>query len=216
MGDVIVLEIYLFVNPLGDHCLEAERSVLKVANEEQATVHYQFLPLLNLHTVENVMQHYCPAQHNLTTRNSIFQTIYTAALDYKAALFQGKRRGQEFLMALQEALNSQHERYTDELIQQLVMETGLDMEMFHEDRQSKLAVESFENDQRVASEMKIQKHPSAVIYDYSDPTQDYGILLEDYHSYEVLKQVCHGNYAAALAAQDAAKHPQHNLHILQN
>ncbi|MFD0896644.1 DsbA family protein [Loigolactobacillus binensis] len=209
-----MLEIYLFVNPLGEHCLEAEHSVLKIAEENQAAVHYQFLPLVNLHTVEDVMRRNNYSLHDLTTRNKIFKTIYAASLDYKAALFQGKRRGQEFLMALQTALNFHHERYTDQLIARLVQDSGLDAEMFNEDRRSKLTSESFEADQRVACEMQIQKHPSAVIYNYADPKQDYGILVEDCHSYEVLKQVCQGHYDAALAAQNSTNHHKQTIHIL--
>lgn len=214
MGDVIVLEIYLFVNPLGEQCLEAERSVLKVAEEHHDTVHYQFLPLVNLHTVEDVMQRNQLNTHDLTIRNQIFQKVYAAALDYKAALFQGKRRGQEFLMDLQAELNFHHERYTDDLIDRLAADNGLDSEMFHEDRRSKLTAESFEADQRIACEMQIQKHPSAVIYNYADPTQDYGIMIEDCASYEVLKQLCQGNYEAALAAKNSVKNRKQTIHIL--
>ncbi|MFD1318607.1 DsbA family protein [Loigolactobacillus zhaoyuanensis] len=209
-----MLEIYLFVNPLGEHCLEAERSVLKIAEEHRDTVHYQFLPLVNLHTVDDVMQRSKFDARDLKMRNKVFQTIYAAALDYKAALFQGKRRGQEFLMTLQNELNFHHERYTDQLITSLAGTNGLDAEMFHTDRRSKLAIESFEADQRIACEMQIQHHPSAVIYNYADPTQDYGIMIEDCHSYEVLKQVCQGNYDAALAAQNSTNIRKQTIHIL--
>ncbi|MFC6169320.1 DsbA family protein [Loigolactobacillus jiayinensis] len=209
-----MLEIYLFVNPLGEHCLEAERSVLQVAEEHHDTVHYQFLPLVNLHTVTDVMKRNRFDTHDLDMRNKIFKIIYAAALDYKAALFQGKRRGQEFLMQLQDALNFHHERYTDALISDLVSHSGLDTAMFREDRKSQLAVESFEADQRVACEMQIQHHPSAVVYNYADPEQDYGVMIEDCHSYEVLKQVCQGNFDAALAAQNPTNKRKQTIHIL--
>lgn len=185
-----MLEVYLFVNPIGENCLAAESSVLKLATARHEKVHYQFLPLVNLNTVERVMDRQQLNSHDLNQRNHVFQTIYHAALDYKAALFQGKRKGQQFLMALQQALNLDHRAYSDDLITSLADQAKLDRTMFQEDRRAKLAQESFESDQRIACEMGIQDHPSAVIFNYDNPDKNYGILVEDCTSFQTLNTIC--------------------------
>ncbi len=215
MGDAILLEVYLFVNPIGEHCLAAENSVLELVSARSEKIHYQFLPLVNLNTIKDIMLHQNLDSHNLQLRNQVFQTIYQASLDYKAALFQGKRRGQNFLISLQSALNFDHYSYSTDLIKQLAETNKLDVDMFLEDRQSALAKESFESDQHVACEMNIQTHPSTVIFNYDNPEQDYGILIEDCQSFELLNQVCDGNLAGVTAlGQPSFPDKSHKLHTL--
>ncbi len=56
-----MIEIYLFVNPLGEYCFEMEQQLLQFIEEEYGTpskekMQFRFLPLVNLQTIGDVMQ----------------------------------------------------------------------------------------------------------------------------------------------------------------
>ena len=44
----------------------------------------------------------------LQLRNKVSQILYNAVLDYKAALFQGRKRGHNFLLNVQRQLYVEH------------------------------------------------------------------------------------------------------------
>ncbi len=56
-----MIEIYLFVNPLGEYCFKMEQQLLQFIEEEYGTpskekMQFRFLPLVNLQTIGDVMQ----------------------------------------------------------------------------------------------------------------------------------------------------------------
>ena len=81
-----MIEIYLFVNPLGEYCFKMEQQLLQFIEEEYGTpskekMQFRFLPLVNLQTIGDVMQQKGISQNNLEKRNHLFSTTYSAALD---------------------------------------------------------------------------------------------------------------------------------------
>ncbi|MGX7350513.1 dithiol-disulfide isomerase [Enterococcus canis] len=186
-----MIEIYLFVNPIGKLCLQAEQDILALVEKEHKdkSIQFRFIPLLNLRTINGLIQQLQIPRNDLEQRNRLFETIYSAALDYKAVQLQGKKKGRAFLLALQAQVDRKGTNYTPELVERLVKETGADWEMFQSDRASEFVRESFQADQQIAREMGITKHPSAVIYNYACE-RDYGVLLEDYHTIEELAVLC--------------------------
>ncbi|EGP4885646.1 TPA: ClpXP adapter SpxH family protein [Enterococcus faecium] len=177
-----MIEIYLFVNPLGEYCFEMEQQLLQFIEEEYGTpskekMQFRFLPLVNLQTIGDVMQQKGISQNNLEKRNHLFSTTYSAALDCKAAQFQGKKKGRRFLIKLQEAVGCNNIPYSRALAESIFEEIGGDLNMFKEDRQSDFVKEVFFSDQKIAREMGITKHPSAVVYNYACD-RDFGVLVE--------------------------------------
>lgn len=75
---------------------------------------------------------------------------YSAALDCKAAQFQGKKKGRRFLIKLQEAVGCNDIPYSQELAESIFEEIGGDLNMFKEDRQSDFVKEVFFSDQKIA------------------------------------------------------------------
>nr|WP_243676825.1 DsbA family protein [Secundilactobacillus collinoides] len=133
-------------------------------------------------------------------------------MDYKAALFQGKKRGRQFLMALQDALINDDERYCDDLVMSLADDTHLDVDMFGEDRRSDIAKRAFQADQRLASEMKVDAPSTAILYNAD--VSDYGLMLNDVTD-QTLFEVCENQGLLAnqaLAKQKQEDHP--TFHIL--
>ena len=53
-----MLEIHLFVNPLGMRCFRCEQDVLRIDQQLRTKVNYQFIPLFNMDTIQQTMKLY--------------------------------------------------------------------------------------------------------------------------------------------------------------
>lgn len=87
-----MIEIYLFVNPLGGICLNIEKDILKLVETENKKIQFRFIPLVNMKTINHLIKLFDIPAHDIEQRNQLFEDIYSAALDYKAAQLQGKRK----------------------------------------------------------------------------------------------------------------------------
>ena len=193
-----MLEIHLFVNPLGMQCYRCEQDVLRIDKDLQQTkLQYQFVPLINMHTIQNTLHRYgLSASHH----QAVSELLYQVSLDYKAALFQGGKRGRHYLLQLQTAIIKNARRYSPALVEEIARQVGLDLEMFLADRQSDLAREAFVADQKMANELGVTRTATAVIFDTTGP--DYGVLINDF-DYDTLIQLLHdGQLQVMQTAQD--------------
>lgn len=172
-----MIEIYLFVNPIGKKCLSIERRILDLFEKYDLKIQLRLIPIMNLKTVSEFMQRLGASDKDIQLRNDLSQEIHSATLDVKAAQLQGKKRGRDFLLALQKAVGEDKQAYSEQLAIKLFTEVGGDLEMFLEDRQSEFVKEAFLTDQQLAHEMKIHSHPSIVIYDYGADC-DAGVQIE--------------------------------------
>ncbi|MBO0410005.1 DsbA family protein [Enterococcus hulanensis] len=172
-----MIEIYLFVNPIGQKCLSIERRIIDLIKEYDMKIQLRLVPIMNLKTVSEFMQRIGASEKDIELRTELSQEIHSAALDVKAAHLQGKKRGRDFLVELQETVGEQKQPYSKKLAIQLFTKVGGDLEMFLEDRQSAFVQEAFLTDQQIAHEMEITSHPSAVIYNYGSDC-DAGIRIE--------------------------------------
>ena len=102
-----MLELHLFVNPLGMRCLRCEKDVLKIDRDLNTKISYQFVPLFNMKTIDSTLKYYHLNPHDLAARQQVSKTLNQIILDYKAALFQGRKRGRHYLLQLQSALINQ-------------------------------------------------------------------------------------------------------------
>ncbi|MFT8823327.1 DsbA family protein [Liquorilactobacillus satsumensis] len=50
-GGIVVLEIYLFINPIGSKCYRSEQNIIKLVDQLSTDVKFRFIPFLNLNTV---------------------------------------------------------------------------------------------------------------------------------------------------------------------
>jgi len=182
-----LFEIHLFVNPLDSHCMQCESDALKFKQNINGHVRIQFLPLVNMKTVTNTINQLNLDPRNLKLRNLITQHLLDIALDYKAASFQGRKKGRAFLYEMQEAIMKQGQNYSPSMSVTIADQIGLDTEMFSEDRASSLAKNCFKDDQKLAQEMGVTDESSAVVFN-STIEQD-GILIPNF-SYNALSEVC--------------------------
>lgn len=182
-----MVEVYLFVNPLGQQCLQREYDIVRVDEQLNKQFVYQFVPLLNMQTITSTLEHHHLDSHDLKLRNEISQKMFKVVLDYKAALFQGRKKGRQFLIQLQQQVIEHGLSYCNDIATQTAEEVNLDIDMFNEDRQSQLAKQAFHADQKMANEMGIEHTASAVIF--NETQQDYGVLVDDF-DYKSLLKLC--------------------------
>lgn len=173
LGVYPLIEIYLFVNPLGNRCAEAEKLLIDFTNASTEKIDLHILPLVNQRMVQFALGY---QKIDLETRNNYCRLAYTISLDFKAAQIQGKKSARQFLLALQNQLLIQDTPYSEALVKKLFIETGGDYGMFAEDRRSPLVKELFWNDQRTARELHVSEENTAVVYNCYHEGD--GLLLE--------------------------------------
>lgn len=120
-----------------------EKDILKLVETENKKIQFRFIPLVNMRTINHLIKLFDIPSHDIEQRNQLFEDIYSAALDYKAAQLQGKKKGRHLLLGLQQAVAVNHIPYSLELAEKLVVEAGGDLDMFKADRQSDFVKESF-------------------------------------------------------------------------
>nr|WP_321315895.1 DsbA family protein [uncultured Ligilactobacillus sp.] len=179
-----MLEVYLFINPISETCYQTEKKIINLLNESNYKIRFRVLPLLTLSTVNYAMEHIgLPC----VMRNQIVDTLYHASLDYEAALFQGQKRGRDFLINIQECTLRNNFKYSEKMVRNVAQISHLDWKIFEEDRKSKLAVKTFRKDQQIAAEMNISTYPTVVLTNTKFP--DYAFSLDPWKSFDELKQL---------------------------
>ena len=185
-----MLEIHLFINPLGKACLASEKDVLAISQQLTTKVSYQFIPLINMQTIQDTLIIKDEAKCNLRRRAQVAGLLYQVAMDYKAALCQGGLRGRKFLMNLQDALLHDKSQYNSHLIQTIAKQVGVDWETFVEDRHSDNIKKYIMQDQILADNLGVRQTGTAVICDTSDP--EYALLINNFNIESMMKCIQQG------------------------
>ena len=162
-----MLDMYLFINPLGSACYHTEQNILKLGDSLNEKINFTFVPLMNFKTINDVMCRMNIPLNNVDIRNRLSENIYHSSIDFKAASFQGKKKGRNFLLNVQQLVVNDQKDYNFETIKLAAQKSGLDWDIFEQDRHSKLAIEAFKQDQELATEMNVTEHPTIVVYDCS-------------------------------------------------
>lgn len=198
-----MLEIHLFVNPLGQGCRRSEIDVAKCDQMSAVKVRVTIVPLLNMATIQQTIGLYHLPANDLELRSRVCQTLYQAILDYKAAQFQGQKRARKFLMQQQQTLDDNHLHYDDDLAVKIAKSVPLDIEMFKEDRHGEMVKKAFRDDQQLASQMGITETETAVVIDTSNP--NCGVKIDNF-SFERLLKAYEKVHCARCALQNLANH----------
>lgn len=179
-----VIEVFLFVNPLGPTCFETEKMIESFSAERDEKVKVRFIPLLNFHTIGNKLKE--TENQTLSNRNQLYTDSFHASLAFQAASMQGKKKGRKFLMVLQDKVINEGKEVTKELFAQIAELIKLDLEMFEEDFESDFSKSAFKKDQKLAQKMEIHSAPSCVLY--SGNNDDHGYRVDT----SITKQLLHG------------------------
>lgn len=206
-----MLEMYLFINPLGAVCYQAEQDILTLVARSDKQINFRFIPLLTLKTVTSVMKTRHIPLGDLEQRNKLAKELYQAALDCKAALFQGKKKGRAFLLYIQQAFLNSPTGYNEALALSAAKACKLDVDMFLEDRQSEFTEHQFQQDQQLAAKMNVTDYPTLVLYNLEG--FDCGVAVTGCDSFDVLESIIHGNIPRELILEHQTRQ---RLHPLKN
>ena len=135
-----MLDMYLFINPLGSTCYHTEQNILKLGDSLNEKINFNFVPLMNFKTINDVMCRMNIPLNNVDIRNRLSENIYHSSIDFKAASFQGKKKGRNFLLNVQQLVVNDQKDYNFETIKLAAQKSGLDWDIFEQDRHSKLAI----------------------------------------------------------------------------
>lgn len=171
-------EIFIFVNPMGNRCLKTEKCIIDFAKQNNITAHFQFIALGNINVVNRFMRRNNMDPCDLKLRNKITKNIYDATLYCKAANFQGKRKGRQFIMTLQNSINIDHKEYSVKLLKEIAAKTKIDWNTLSTDMKDPFTTDQCKDDQRKANEIGINTTPATVIYDYDTPCSQNAMLIQ--------------------------------------
>lgn len=179
-----IIELYMFVNPLGTRCLKAEEHALKLIETHKGKFHFRVIAFHNLKTVANYMK---ALNIDASKQPEVSQNLYEACLAFKAAELQGKKNGRNFLISLQRDVVVKKKTFCHDLLIDIAEKVGIDVDMFLTDIHSDLVRKAFESDQEIAREMSVERNPSAVFFDTA--YANYGILIDDCLTPDILEKV---------------------------
>lgn len=159
-----MIEMYLFINPLDGMSYQTQQNLINFIDETKEPIQFRFLPFLSIKTTEDLMQMRGISSTNTIMRKKLAAEIYQVSLDFHAASFQGKKRGRNFLFAVQNTLFKEGVPYSLDVARAAATRTGIDWEMFLEDRDSELVKDALKENQKLAHEMNVQENPTLVVY----------------------------------------------------
>lgn len=193
-----MLEIHLFVSPLGSRCLNRELELLSCQKDFSTTkICYQVIPLINHRTIQLALDYLnlTPTVKNQQAINILMNQI---TLDYQAALLQGKKRGIKFLCYLQSAILHDHQKYSDQLVTDAINEVKLDPEQFFLDRKCELINQSIKQMNTLVHEFKIQEPTTAILIDSQN--EQYASIITDFSIHKLSKLLAKPNHLKLIPA----------------
>lgn len=200
-----VFEVFLFVNPLGDTCLNCEEEVLKFVQQTDKKVYFRFITTNDMQTFNNFVKA-TDKTMSIKERNNLYLAHQEVCKAYKAALLQGKKVGREYLMKIQDYFGRQRNTYSHDKMMELAKETRLDIDMWLQDMDSDLANKSMIADAKLARQMQISVNPTVVIFD--NMNYKYGLkvdsnITKDYLEHLTNQMMIHSEKAAEKNEQQA-------------
>lgn len=184
-----MLEVFLFVNPIGYRCLSIEHTLKKVLSELNTPATFTFVPYVSVPVVNTYMTFNHLDKLNLPLRNRLTQNAYAATLDFKAVSFQGRHKSRQFLMNLQYLINVDKQNYNQETIKEALRQANVDLDWFLEERRNPELKQLCAADEALINEYHITDTPTLIAYNHASHTNQNGILVENCMSYVLLYQV---------------------------
>lgn len=193
-----MFEAFMFINPIGTSCYQVEQIMMKTIANTGLKASYHIVPVVTMRGIRNDLK-----RRQLPTSDiALFNEFSTAANDalrnyHAIKLIAGNKKARSFVIDLQSAINDKCEKYTPELVKNLISDLNLCPKTIEKTLVSQYLQESIDEDQRLAKKYNIQETPTTVVFDDQVDQVDY--LIEGSISDEELtnlvsplarKQVC--------------------------
>lgn len=186
-----MIEIFLFINPLGIACYRNEKEIMTAIEQSNKKVHYHFVPITNIGSVRTDLKRRGYANPNLTVHNVTASNMYNALKDFHSLSFMGSKKARDFLLRIQQEINENKHNYSKELVNAILDELEINKNVFEKNRDSQFISDAIEADYKLANEFDIKETPTTVIYNY-DAIDTCGIAYQGCLESNVIKQIIDG------------------------
>lgn len=186
-----LIEIYLFVDPLGKKCNNARKVINKFRKEHAKKIKLRVIPIVNAKKVLGYARKNKDYSMNsfVDKNNKLSTNTYKACLAFHASTMQGKNVGYKFLAELQSTVVENKEPFSEDLVYKIAEDLDrLDLTMFSEDYKSDLARRIYQRNLKLAAEMNIKKTPSCVII--KNGSESEAIRVDHEIEDELLSTIC--------------------------
>lgn len=201
-----IVEIFLFIDPLGKRCNNARKMVKKLREEHVDRIRVRVIPMVNSKKVFGYTRKQILSEIDcfVALNNHYSMNTYQASLAFYASTMQGRKFGDQLLGALQYAVVEEQQDYSESLVFEIAEKMeAFDLEMFKEDYQSELAKNIYRKNLKLAGEMNVKKTPSCVIF--KNGTNKEAIRLDKEIESKVLRAICDINDTGPLKEIDQKK-----------
>lgn len=212
-----IVEIFLFIDPLGKRCNNARKLVKKLREEQMDRIRVRVIPMVNAKKVFGYARKQVKSEIDcFVARNNHYSTnTYQASLAFYASTMQGKKFGDQLLSALQYAVVEEQQDYSESLVFKIAEKmVAFDLEMFKEDYQSELVRDIYRKNLTLASEMKVKKTPSCVIF--KNGTENEAIRLDKEIEGKILRAICEVNEAGPVEDRNKKNEDSNSLQNILN
>lgn len=175
-----MFEVFLFINPIGIYCYDTERIINKTIKELKLDACCHFVPIANVGVVQDdIMRRKQDAQKSLGVSYCTLAANQALTIYHAVRLTHGNKKARTFVFKLQEMLSKDSSAFSQELIQKIIEDLGLNYEAIRSlcEKNNDYIQDSIKQDRKLAAQWNIQKTPTTVIFNES-LENDSGVLLE--------------------------------------
>lgn len=183
-----MIEIFLFVNPIGVACFKNEQAVIQTIKSTRQEVKYHVIPISSIETIRDDIRRRGLSLSDLDLHNRVATATYSALRDYHAVSLFGNKKARRFLLRLQNAINTKHRPYSTELVHEILAEMNINLKSFENNRSSRYCKQAMDADFDLATELNVKTTPTTIIFNY-DSDDDSGILIEGLVEADVLEKL---------------------------
>ncbi len=174
-GHAKYFDFYLFVNPLGRKCFFSEQEISRTKALISSKVDLNILCVCNEYILNDFLSRIGLTNCSLKVRNEVYHKLYHTALAIKSASLQGKQKSRHYFLCLENNLEKDMSKLTQDTLYQIAELANLDIDLFIEDYQSKLVRKLYLNDLKIAQSMTVHKTPTLVVFDSTNDLGGYKI-----------------------------------------
>ncbi|QNQ82587.1 dithiol-disulfide isomerase [Lactobacillus sp. PV037] len=170
-------EVFFFTNPIGINCFEMEQEILTAIDQSKENVLYHFIPMANINTIRSDLMARGLSPNNLKLLNHYSQSTFHAIRDYHAIkLLKGNKIARQFLFTLQNQINVKHIDFSQQIVEKIVNDLGINLKNFNQTRESAYTKLSIDKDQKLIEDYKVTTTPTTMIYNYDQDMA--GVMIE--------------------------------------
>ncbi|MDF7683682.1 DsbA family protein [Lactobacillus sp. ESL0679] len=183
-----MFEIFLFVNPIGIYCYETELLIKQAIDELNIDTCFNYIPITNTKVIKEDILRRRKEGQKLTDISKYTMASFQTLRLYHAIKFEyGNKKARAYLFELQQALNINFYRYSENLARKITKKLNIDFNKITSPKTNKYVDKSIKQDLELADKLGVRNTPTTIIYNESGNYN--GILLEGIVAHDRLIKV---------------------------